>query len=76
MRITLALLLCCRLLHAQYDHQPVFSNLNGEELRMAIVDNFTPQFVLELNQARDTLYRRVHLCQDSVRCVYSGYQDT
>lgn len=72
MRITLILLFCCHLIHAQYDHQSVFPNLNEEALQEALSDNFRPQVVLGLSQARDTLYRRVHLSNDSVRCVYSG----
>ena len=72
MRITWLILLFGPLLHAQFDHQSVFPDLEEAALNEAIVDNFTPSIVLDLTQARDTLYRRVHFYNDSVRCVYSG----
>ncbi len=72
MRITWLLLLFCPLLHAQYNHLPVFPDLEEEALNEALIDSFTPGLVLDLTQARDTLYRRIHLYNDSVRCVYSG----
>ena len=56
----------------QYDFEPVFRNLQGDELKSAVKDNYTPQNVLTLTQARDTLYRRVYYHKDSVRCIYTG----
>ena len=56
----------------QYDFEPVFRNLEGEELKSAVKNSYTPQSVLTLTQARDTLYRRVYYHKDSVRCIYTG----
>lgn len=68
------LILLCVSLSAfgQYDHQSVFPDLENAELYNALRATYKPQTVLELSEARDTLYRRVHLHQDSVRCVYTG----
>lgn len=71
MRIIVCILLCSTL-SAQYDHTSVFPDLEDTELLEAVVENFRPDVVLELTEARDTLYRRIHLHDDSVRCVYSG----
>ena len=69
---TLYLLLLSICLSAQYDHSSVFPDLDDQELFDALVSNYKPSFALDLADARDTLYRRVHLHNDSVRCVYSG----
>lgn len=60
-------------LFGQFDHISVSSDLEGEQLRSALVDDFKPQSVLELREARDTLYAEVHLHLDSVRCVYTSH---
>lgn len=74
---TLRILLLCFLsaqLSSQYDHIPVFPTLDGEELKMALIENFKTDQTLTLSQARDTLYKRVYAINNMVSCVYSGFQ--
>lgn len=49
----------------------LFTGLSGEELADAIRAEFTPGILLDDNQAKDTLYAKVFLSGDSVRCIYS-----
>jgi endonuclease I len=46
--------------------------LEGESLVDAIRNDFTPAQLLNDTQVKDTLYARVFIEQDSVRCIYSG----
>ncbi len=50
----------------------LFPGLAGEELADAIRAEFTPVVLLNDTQAKDTLYAKVFIQQDSVRCIYSG----
>jgi len=59
-------------MQAQYEHIPVFPNLEGANLRSALISAYKPVEVLTLTEARDTLYKRVFLENDSVKCVYTG----
>jgi len=70
--IALLILVCCSL-SAQYDHLSITPELEGEALRFSLIDNYQPQTVLSLREARDTLYAKVHLHRDSVRCVYTTH---
>ena len=72
MKILLLLFLSVSVSYAQYNHRSIHPDLEGAALESALVEDFKPAFVLDLRQARDTLYRRIHLENDSVRCVYSG----
>ncbi len=56
----------------QYKIHPVFPDLDGSILFDSLRAQFTPETVLSLAQARDTLYKKIYLEDDSVRCVYSG----
>ena len=58
---------------AQYDYQPVFSELSGNELFDKLVETYQPQFVLDYSMARDTLYSKIDIQNDTVFCIYSGY---
>ena len=71
MRIIICILMCNGL-WAQYDHRSVFADKEGTLLYDALVENYKPDFVLDLDEAKDTLYRHIYLHDDSVRCVYSG----
>ena len=75
MKIFIALLSCFihLSLWSQFDHIPVSPELEGEELRATLIDEFKPLSVLTLREARDTLYAKVHLHLDSVRCVYTTH---
>ncbi len=71
MRILILLCLSFQLI-AQYDHISVFPDLEDQALFSALVDNYKPAFVADFSDAKDLLYKEVHLHDDSVRCVYSG----
>ena len=71
MRLTFVLFFIIQVCYGQYDHQPVFPNLEGAELQEALFNEFKPVTNLSLSQTRDTLYKNVFLHQDSVRCVYT-----
>lgn len=59
-------------LSAQFDHRSVFPDLEDDALFDALVSGYKTNSTLSLSDTRDTLYRRVHFYDDSVRCVYSG----
>ena len=72
LRIILFSLIIQGSLPAQYDYQPVFPQLEGEALRSALLDAYKTNNVLTLSMTKDTLYRKVFLYNDSVRCIYTG----
>jgi hypothetical protein len=49
-----------------------FPGLSGEALTDALRAEFTPDVLLTESQVKDTLYTRIFMFDDSVRCVYSG----
>lgn len=59
---------------AQYDHQAVFPDSEGEELRELVVENFKPVNVLAYGPARDTLYGIIYNVNDSVVGIYSDHK--
>lgn len=52
--------------------ETLYPGLAGESLADAIRNEFTPPVVLTYTQAKDTLYARIFVYNDSVRCIYSG----
>ena len=60
--------------HAQYDHEAVFEGKTDEELRILLVDNFTPSVVLTYSQARDTMYGIIYNVNDSIAGIYSDHK--
>jgi len=59
---------------AQYDRVEVFPNLEGEELRQALVGDYQPTSVLSYGDARDLLFGDIDAVNDSLTCVYTGLQ--
>ena len=57
---------------AQY-YQPVFPELEEEELRVAVKDSYKPTVVLPFGVARDTMFARIDARNDSLTCVYTGH---
>ena len=53
--------------------QNVFPDLEGEDLRVAVKENFKPATVLQFSRARDTLFSVVYGRNDSLSCVYTGH---
>lgn len=57
----------------QGGHAQLFPGLEGEQLAEALRDAYTPGQLLDDSQVRDTLYAKVFVERDSVRCIYSGF---
>jgi endonuclease I len=66
------LLLMLIVLQTQQMQAQIFPGLTGEILADAIRENYTPTILLNDTQVKDTLYAKVFLKEDSVRCIYSG----
>jgi len=60
--------------YAQYDHQGVFPDKEGIELRQLVIENFRPGTVLSYGQARDTLYGIVYNVNDTIAGIYSDHK--
>lgn len=54
-------------------HTPVSSNLSGEPLLEQVVQDYTPNVVLDYSSARDVMYGTIYKVNDSVHCVYTGH---
>ncbi|MEM9548645.1 MAG: endonuclease [Bacteroidota bacterium] len=61
---------------AQFDHEPVFVDLEGAALRNALVDEFKTSTVLDYGDARDTFFRNIDAVDNVLECVYTGYKIT
>ena len=53
--------------------QTIFEGLTGDELKEALVEEYYPDQLLNFTQVKDTLYAKVELIDDSVRCVYTTH---
>ncbi len=73
LRIIFLSLFAVSSLCGQFDHIPIFEDLEDEDLRAALFENYKTQNVLNLSTTKDTLYKNIYLHKDSVRCVYSGF---
>lgn len=51
----------------------IFPGLTGDDLVEALQQEYTPSVLLNENEVRDTLYSRVFIEGDSVKCIYSCY---
>lgn len=74
--VFLALLSSSFGVNAQFDHEPTLPNLEGQELRDALVDNFKTGTVLTYAQARDTFMRNMDAVNGQLECVYTGFTVT
>jgi hypothetical protein len=61
-------------LDAQFDHQSVYPELEGDPLLTVLVEDFKPATVLTYGQARDTLFAKIDARNDSLIGVYSGHK--
>lgn len=61
---------------AQYDHEAVFVDLDGEALRSALVEEYKTTVVLDYGDARDTFFRNIDAVDNVLECVYTGFQIT
>lgn len=78
MKYILSCFLCISIvgLHAQYDHEGVFPELDGDDLREALLEEYKPSVVLTYSQARDTFFRNIDAVDNVLECVYTGYKIT
>ncbi|MEM9837113.1 MAG: endonuclease [Bacteroidota bacterium] len=53
--------------------QPIFPDLAGQELLDALAQNYRPAVVLDYDRARDTLYSKIDVVNDSLFGVYTGF---
>ncbi len=58
---------------AQYDHEHVFKDLTGNDLRNAIINDFKPVNFLSYSAAREKLYTEVYNESDTVKGIYTEY---
>ncbi|MFK7807686.1 MAG: endonuclease [Saprospiraceae bacterium] len=69
------LLLCCTIsfsAKAQFN-TPVLPDLEGQPLLNELVNQYKPSTVYSYGQARDTMFSKVYMENDSLSCVYSGH---
>lgn len=66
------IMLWSAMLWCQYDHTPVFSELEGDALYQKVVDAYKPQVVLTYSMARDTLFANIDSVNDTLECAYTG----
>ena len=59
---------------AQYNHEGVFPDKEGVELRQLVIENFRPSVVYDYGEARDTLYGVVYNVNDSIAGIYSDHK--
>ena len=55
-------------------NEPIFPNLEGDELLDNLVAAYKPAITLTYNEARDSLFGRIDNPNDSLTCVYTGYK--
>lgn len=55
-------------------HQDVYPGLHGEQLLDSLRAEYTPEFTLGYNFARDTLFANILKLNDSLECIYSGFK--
>lgn len=54
-------------------HESVLSGLEGQTLLSGLVTEFKPSSVYDYGKARDTMFSKVYMFNDSLQGVYSGY---
>ncbi|MEM1320688.1 MAG: endonuclease [Bacteroidota bacterium] len=58
----------------QYQQQDLYPGLQGQPLLDQLVMDFEPDTVFDYGDARDTLFARIDVQNDSLICVYSGHK--
>ncbi len=58
-------------LHAQWDHFPIFPELEGEQLKEEVINSYKLDNIL-LDQ-RDTLFARIDAENNRLSCIYTDY---
>lgn len=66
--------LCFLCIHTEAQHHEViFSDLDGQDLLEAVIENFTPGTVQSYGAARDLLFGTIDKVNDSLHCVYTDW---
>ncbi len=60
------------IVNAQYNHQFIHFDLEGEALLDKLRDDYTTSVVLDYNTARDTLFSQVYMVNDSLSGIYTN----
>ncbi len=60
--------------HAQYDGEDVFVDLNGDALKTALIQDYKSFNMLSYGDARDVVFGEIDIVNDTLTCVYTGYQ--
>ena len=55
------------------NHEVIFSDLDGQDLLEAVIDNFTPGSVQTYGTARDLLFGTIDKVNDSLHCIYTDW---
>jgi endonuclease I len=59
---------------SQYNQQVLFPDLEGEALLEKLVEEYKAQIIfMDYGESRDTLFSKVYMKDDSLKCVYSGH---
>lgn len=54
-------------------HQPIFLDLEGQELLQTLKENYKPNSIPSSSFAKDVLYSEIYNVNDYVSCVYTGF---
>jgi hypothetical protein len=57
-----------------YSQQTLFAELQGEELRYAVVKEYKPKYVELFSKARNILYREIYNVEDTVHTFYLDHK--
>jgi len=72
-QILLLVLSIASTLSAQFDRVDVYPDLEGDELRAALVADYKINSPYDYGEARDILFGEIDIKNDSLTCVYTGY---
>lgn len=53
-------------------HEDVFPNLTGETLAQALLDEYTPNSLIDYGFVRDTLFLKIDAINRNLSCIYTG----
>lgn len=73
-KLCFLLIFIASIVQAQYNQQLLFGSQNGTVLLDSLIDAYKTSTVLSYNNARDTMFAKIYVLNDSVRCVYTGHQ--
>ena len=72
-RLVLVALFFTSLIQAQFDSERLFPDLEGDDLRQAVIDQYKPIIILPYGPARDSMYANIYKENDTIYGVYSRH---